>query len=73
MEIRPKSVTFVGPALADGSYSGNFHRLWSANGSYFPVTSVGYGRPTEVTDFYFLILENNTASGANSHNSYNKQ
>jgi hypothetical protein len=36
----------------------NFRRLWSADGSY--------------RFLFFYIIENNTASGTNSHNSYNR-
>jgi hypothetical protein len=44
-EIILKSVTSVTP---------NFHQLWLVDGSYWAVTSVGYGQQTKVRDFYFF-------------------
>jgi hypothetical protein len=61
MEIILKSVTSVTP---------NFHWLWLVDGSYWAVTSVGYGQRTKVRDFYFFkkILEKNDTLGENWHN-----
>jgi hypothetical protein len=56
--------------LAEESYGSNFRwptpsrrkllssynqQLWSADESYWTVTSVGYGQSTQVTCFYFFI------------------
>jgi hypothetical protein len=43
---------------ADESYYINFYRLWSVDGKYWTVTSVGYGRSTKITDFDFLYNRN---------------
>jgi hypothetical protein len=43
----------------------------STNGSYYPVTSVGYGPADESYLFLFYFKkEIPTASGANSHNKH---
>jgi hypothetical protein len=76
MEVIPKPVTSVGPPLingsyhrnlcqptiADESYYANFRQLLSADESYWAITSVGYGWPTEVTQFFLKKPEIDTAS-----------
>jgi hypothetical protein len=42
---------------ADGSYWNNIRRLWSANGSYCPVTSVGYGPADDRSFLFYFILK----------------
>jgi hypothetical protein len=51
-QMKVTTVTSVDPPLTDERYGHNF---------------VGYGRSMKVTDFFYII-ENTTASGANSYN-----
>jgi hypothetical protein len=47
------TVTSVGLPLANGSYRRNFCRPTIVDESYWAVTSIGYGRPTEDTQKKF--------------------